>query len=168
MSEKINELNKELQLLKEILINNHSLTNNLISIVEVGDSKAKIVQDFIPVSSWQVKKYSADGSKPIAEAVQTAMEQIENIKTIYCEEGISFYRPLIIVLSDGVLIDNETKFDTHNNNFLSKLKAATDKNLISCVTFYIGEKDSTEEHNNINKKCFVYYSVKSLRQKTCF
>ena len=87
---------------------------------------------------------------------------------IYCEEGISFYRPLIIVLSDGVLIDNETKFDTHNNNFLSKLKAATDKNLVSCVTFYIGEKDSTEEHNNIIKKMFCILWRQISATKTCF
>lgn len=145
MSEKINELNKELQLLKEILINNHPLTNNLISIVEMGDSKAKIVQDFIPVYSWQVKKYTARGCKPIKQAFELAIKQIQKIKTSYKADGESYYVPVLVVFTDGILINYGGNADVQWKKIVDKIKQFTCEFQFSCVTIYIGNNKSEDE-----------------------
>ena len=44
----------------------------------------------------------ADGGTPLADAVELALENLEERKRRYEDNGISFYRPWLVVIGDGV------------------------------------------------------------------
>ena len=164
MNDMMDELNAGVRELKETIMNDAvaPLRVNL-AIVEMGNAHATLTQEFTTVPSWNVKEYTAGGVTPMGEAVDLAMEHITNAKAMYIEEGTSYYRPWLIVFSDGIPTDSEGYFDTHWEDFAYKLKTATDEKHLICFTFYIGKNTSSDakEMAGIKKAKEVLYTMAS-------
>ena len=79
------------------------------------------------------------------------------------EEGTSFYRPWLIVFSDGLPTDSEGYFDTNWETFANKLQVASAEKHLICFTFYIGKNSSSDsdEMVGIKKAKEVLYTMAS-------
>lgn len=64
-------------------------------------SNIEVVQDWIIAKDLSVPTLKANGSTPLAEAFVNAVDMCEKRKAHYIKDGIDYYRPWIIIISDG-------------------------------------------------------------------
>lgn len=56
---------------------------------------------FVPVDAFQPPELVADGETPMGEAVRRGLELLEGRKEIYRRHGIDYFRPWLLLLTDG-------------------------------------------------------------------
>jgi len=71
-----------------------------LAIVGFGDS-VRTIQDFTSPLDWQPGILQAAGATPMGAAVLQAMDLLEARKQTYRENGVSYFRPWIFVITDG-------------------------------------------------------------------
>ena len=69
-------------------------------------SSVKLVQDFATVDSLTVPKLRAWGGTAMASGVNVAIDKVEERKQSYREAGIQYYRPWIVLITDGSSTDH--------------------------------------------------------------
>ncbi len=80
-----------------------------LAIVTFGGA-VDLVQDFTEANRFVPPTLSATGDTPMASAVMRAIVQLENRKTIYRSNAVSFYRPWIFLFTDGAPTESEEKW----------------------------------------------------------
>jgi uncharacterized protein YegL len=61
---------------------------------------------FVEAQDFQPPTLTAMGHTPIAEALLEALQSLERQKAVYRQAGIEYYRPWLIVMSDGTPTDD--------------------------------------------------------------
>ena len=167
MADKIDELNAGVEALKTALMEDDTTHDSVdIAIIEMGMGMAQLSQPFTTVSSCNVKKYSANGVTPMAGAINLAILHINQLKEEYKKRGVRYYRPWLILFSDGLPTDDEGYFDTNWKEFASILNKESNENHLICFTFYIGDNEceNSDKANQIRKAKEVLYSLASKIQ----
>lgn len=67
---------------------------------------ASIVRDFTPVYQFRVPELKASGTTAMAEAIELGLDLIDQRKRDYKSQGIPYYKPLVLLLADGMPTDN--------------------------------------------------------------
>lgn len=57
--------------------------------------------DFVPLQSFTPPKLRAYGGTKISLAISTALDLLDSRKQVYRENGISYFRPIALLLTDG-------------------------------------------------------------------
>jgi uncharacterized protein YegL len=98
---RINELNSGLQFYKEELLADPLASKRVeVAIVSFGgDVKQEI--DFITAHRFQPPTLAATGNTPMGQAINKALDMIEDRKASYREHGIAYYRPWAFLITDG-------------------------------------------------------------------
>lgn len=97
----INELNKGLQQFHEEIQSDATAKNRLdISIVSFG-SDFKIEHDFKLISEYEMPQLTASGSTNLVAGMRKGMELIKERKKWYQETKQTYYRPYLIMITDG-------------------------------------------------------------------
>jgi uncharacterized protein YegL len=81
--------------------------------VEIGIVTAGGVVDvMLPITAARaldgVPQFSASGNTPLGGAVDQALKMLEYRKTEYKRNGVPYYQPWLVIISDGVPTDNWT------------------------------------------------------------
>ncbi len=71
-----------------------------IAIVTFG-STAQIVQDFVTVDQFVASDLTANGQTFLGAGIQTALNLLEQRKTVYRNSGVAYYRPWVFLITDG-------------------------------------------------------------------
>lgn len=77
------------------------------AIVTFGQGGVQVVQEFIPVESFEPPVLASGGGTPMAEAILAAFDLLSQRKTEYRENGIAYYRPWIFLITDGEPTDSD-------------------------------------------------------------
>ncbi len=97
----IAELNAGLQAFKDSVSNDELAMQRIeIAIVTFGGA-VNIVQDFITVDQFIPPILSVNGLTPMGEAIDVALDHLQERKQIYRENGVSYYRPWVFLITDG-------------------------------------------------------------------
>jgi uncharacterized protein YegL len=97
----INELNAGLQAFKDSVSNDELAMQRIeIAIITFGGA-VNIVQDFITIDQFIPPILSVNGLTPMGEAIDIALDHLQERKQIYRENGVSYYRPWIFLITDG-------------------------------------------------------------------
>lgn len=97
----INALNEGLRTFKENL-KQDSLAKKRIEVAIVTfDSNVNIVQDFVTAEQFQPPTLTAGGSTHTGSGINIALDMIQNRKSKYRANGISYYRPWVFMITDG-------------------------------------------------------------------
>ncbi|HFC92077.1 MAG TPA: VWA domain-containing protein [Leucothrix mucor] len=97
----IAELNAGLQAFKDSVSNDELAMQRIeIAIVTFGGA-VNIVQDFITVDQFIPPILSVNGLTPMGEAIDIALDHLQERKQIYRENGVSYYRPWVFLITDG-------------------------------------------------------------------
>lgn len=98
---RIDLLNEGMQQFKEeVQEKTHAQRRVDISVIAFG-GKVEVVHEFTQVKNWIPPKLSPGGSTPLADAIEIAIDRVEDVKATYSREGISYNRPIIWLLTDG-------------------------------------------------------------------
>lgn len=105
----INELNKGVELFYQA-INEDEIAKQAadVCIVTFGDSGVTCVQDFQGIDDEIAPKFSANGGTPMGEGVNLAIDLLEQRKQEYKDNGVEYFQPWLVLMTDGVPTDNTT------------------------------------------------------------
>lgn len=78
-----------------------------IAIIRMGGAdEVAVLTDFVDAGSFVAPQIEANGRTPLGMAVDHAMKMIDDQKRRYRENGISYKRPWLWIMSDGVPTDD--------------------------------------------------------------
>lgn len=101
----IEELNAGLRAFRnELMVDELAVKRVELSLVTFGPVKR--LTDFQTPDVFRVPTLKAEGDTPIGQAVETAITLVQDRKALYRQNGISYYRPWIFLMSDGEPTDN--------------------------------------------------------------
>ena len=103
-------LNEAMELFAQEL-NNDRLASKRVEVAVVTFGQAvHTVQEFVNPTAFLPPRLEADGSTPMGEAVVQACGLLEERKQVYRSAGISYFRPWVILLTDGAATDYHTHY----------------------------------------------------------
>ena len=97
------------------------------------NSSIRTEMEFSPAVQYQAPVLSAEGGTSLNAAIEAGLDAIENRKKIYRSQGISYYRPWLFVLTDGVPTDRDKEVPT-----MSRLKNAIENKKVVYIPMGIG------------------------------
>ena len=104
--EPINELNEGITLFKDSILRDEVAGLRVeIAIITFGN-QAKLVHDFATISHFKPPELSANGSTPMGEAINLALDVLEERKKVYKSNGIPYYQPWVMLITDGAPTDD--------------------------------------------------------------
>jgi uncharacterized protein YegL len=98
----INELNTGVELFYDTIRNDDvSRWSAEICVVSFG-GKHECLIDFASIDRQEVTPYlTADGHTPMGEAVNMALDLLEQRKSEYKNKGVDYYQPWLVLMTDG-------------------------------------------------------------------
>ena len=97
----IDELNKGLKVFQTQIQNDPVASQRLETAIVTFGNGIEVPRDFSLFEGTGVETLVANGHTPLVEAVREAMARIEARKAWYKEQGLQYYRPYIILMTDG-------------------------------------------------------------------
>ena len=71
-----------------------------VAIVTFGGEVAT-AQDFVTVGDFEPSTLKAGGWTPMGQAIERALDMVDERKALYRENGIVYYRPWVFLITDG-------------------------------------------------------------------
>jgi uncharacterized protein YegL len=109
----ISELQNGIEIFHHEISGDPTTTNRLEIAIITFDSKVNVLQNPSLVSDFIMPKLSANGATFMGEAIEEAISLVEARKSWYKLTGQPYYRPWIIVITDGEPTDVPNLFDLH-------------------------------------------------------
>lgn len=101
----IDELNAGLLAFRDELMTDELAVKRVeISLVTFGPVKR--LTDFQTPDLFHAPKLAAEGDTPMGQAIEKAVEIVRERKAAYRQNGVSYYRPWIFLISDGEPTDD--------------------------------------------------------------
>lgn len=103
--EPIQELNRGLEVFKEELLQDlQAKLSAEVTIITFG-GVVKQIHDFVSADQFQPPQLQAAGPTPMGQAIELALNTLEDRKKVYKENAIDYYRPWIVLITDGAPTD---------------------------------------------------------------
>ena len=102
-----------------------------VAIITFGDS-VRTESPFSTADSLLMPQLNANGVTPMAGALLESVRLVEERKAEYRSNGVQFYRPWIILITDGAPTDGDSLWATA----VAELKRVTDQK--GCTLFVVG------------------------------
>lgn len=122
----INQLNKGLQEFHKEVVADFVASQRLeVSLITFGSS-VTCIQEPELINNFQMPTLSTNGSTKLVDGVRLAIDVVENRKRWYKETGQNYYRPMIVLITDGepdadqdlLGISNEVANKVANKSFM--------------------------------------------------
>ena len=115
-----------------------------LCLISFGGEHACVECDFATPDRITLPELVADGGTPLADAVELALENLEERKRRYEDNGISFYRPWLVVIGDGV----ETGSFKQLEETARKLKEESENKRLNVLCIVVGSEDKVRQESS--------------------
>lgn len=101
----IQELNRGIAAFKEDVLKDTKASLSVeVAIVSFGGS-VQLTQNFVTIDKFAPPKLETSGNTPMGEAIEYALDLMEDRKATYKANGIQYYRPWLFLITDGAPTD---------------------------------------------------------------
>ena len=100
----ITQLNEGVRTFRQELLSD-PLATKRVEVAVVSFGPVNIVSDFHTVPNFHPKELETTGDTPLGDAILTGIEMVNRRKKEYKENGIAYYKPWIILITDGAPTD---------------------------------------------------------------
>jgi len=107
----LNELNEGLKIFKKELLND-ALATKRVEVAVVTFGPVSLHSDFQTAKDFYPRELNTTGDTPLGEAIEMGIELVNKRKKLYKENGIAYYKPWIILITDGSPTDAYEKAKT--------------------------------------------------------
>lgn len=97
----IDQLGEGLRLFKESIAADAVASKRVEAAVVTFGTDVVILQDFAPIEYFNPTRLTAEGMTPMGHAINCALELLDKRKEAYRENGVSYYRPWVFLITDG-------------------------------------------------------------------
>ena len=104
---RLNELNRSLKQLKAELMED-SLAAKRVELAVVTFGPVELNTDWTSVDQYYPEELQATGDTPMGEAIERGLDLLDERKQTYKSHGIPYYRPWVILITDGSPTDSTT------------------------------------------------------------
>ena len=114
-----------------------------LCVISYGGPMARVELDFgTPdrILESGIPRLEADGGTPLVDAVMTALENLELRKRRYRDNGITIYRPWLILIGDG----DESQSPRELAKAAERLKAESDVKHLNVLCITVGDEEQME------------------------
>ncbi len=101
----IQELNEGLRTFASQLMADE-LASKRVEVAVISFGPVQVESDFVTAQGFVPPRLTAGGATPLGEAVVTGLDLVENRKSLYRSQGISYYRPWVFLVTDGAPTDS--------------------------------------------------------------
>ena len=134
--ERINALNEGIKVFKKEL-NRDDLAKKRVEVAIVSfNSSINVVQDFVTADQFEPTELNTGGLTQMGEAIEKALDMISNRKSLYRNNGITYYRPWVFMITDGAPTDSDAVI----NRVKARIKDEEAKK--SLAMFAVGVQDA--------------------------
>lgn len=134
MGRPIEELNKGLKEFGEGLRQDSLALGRADVTVISFNSTVKTEIPFCPAAQYQAPELAVDGLTALNEAIDMALDALEERKKLYRDTGVEYYRPWLFVLTDGKASDEEREASTK-----ARLRDYIERNKVVFMPMGIGK-----------------------------
>ena len=99
--EPIAALNPGLREFKSDIIGDSVALKRVEVAVVAFDNTVRLVQDFMTLERFEPPELTAQGLTHMGATIHTALDMVEQRKNRYIEAGIAYYRPRVLMITDG-------------------------------------------------------------------
>jgi uncharacterized protein YegL len=96
----IQQLNQGLAVFKQS-VEQDALASLRVEVAIVSFGPVRMCQDFVTVDQFVPPQLQAEDATPMGEAINYALDVLENRKADYRNNGIQYYRPWVFLTTDG-------------------------------------------------------------------
>jgi uncharacterized protein YegL len=100
----ITQLNEGVRTFRQQLLSD-PLATKRVEVAVVSFGPVNIVSDFHTVPNFHPQELETTGDTPLGDAILTGIDMVNRRKKEYKENGIAYYKPWIILITDGAPTD---------------------------------------------------------------
>lgn len=101
----IRELNEGIEIFKKELFQD-TLAVKRVEIAIITFGPVSLESDFQTIDNFYPKQLKASGDTPFGAAISMGIDLVNKRKQVYKEAGVGYYKPWIILITDGESTDN--------------------------------------------------------------
>lgn len=131
---KIGDLNEKVSALVDYVRNDPKASQITdLTIITFG-GRVKVISQFKNIQDISFNKLQASGTTPLGAAVNQAIDLILEQKDKYVKAGVEYYKPRVIIMSDGAATDDYTQAAKRCSKLVNDL-------VFKFYPIYIGSED---------------------------
>jgi uncharacterized protein YegL len=99
--DRIDELNAGLAIFKQEVQRDTTASLRVEVAIITFDSYVNLIQDFVTIDNFYPPQLTTTGMTAMGQGIELALNEVENRKAIYKSNGIQYYQPWVLLITDG-------------------------------------------------------------------